>query len=372
MGRPVARIRSALLRVLLPVLIGMAVFVWLFHDDFTAETWKSVAWTPASVFAIVLAWLCMAGRDFGLSWRFKTLAGADLDWRGAIRVDMMCEFTSAVTPTAVGGSAMGMVYLNHEGIDIGRAATLTMTTLFLDELFFVLVCPVICLLMPMSDLFGFGEGGFAEGIKIAFWTVYAGLVLWTALLFTGIFLKPRAVRRFLLWTVSNGRLRRWYPAADRMTANIVATSAALRGHTSLWWAKVFCATALSWCSRFMVVNALMYGFAPHAPQLTVFCRQFVIWVVLIVSPTPGGSGLSEWIFTEYYSDLTGSAGVALVLALLWRVVSYYIYLLVGLMVLPSFLTPRKRLKNHHSSYHDNETTVDGADAHAGTGAGHGG
>ncbi len=339
-------ISGTLLRVLLPVLIGGGVFWLLFRHDFTAETWHSVEWTQSTVWAVVLAWLCMAGRDFGLSWRFKTLAGGDLSWGNAIRVDMMCEFTSAITPTAVGGSAIGMVYLNHEGISMGRAAILTMTTLFLDELFFVLACPVICLLMPDGALFGFTPTGFGEGIRIAFWLVYVGLVLWTALLFTGIFVRPQAVRSFLLWIMSKGKLRRWQAATVRMTDNLMATSVDLRGRRMTWWIKVFAATAISWCSRFLVVNALMAGFAPHVPQITVFCRQFVIWVVLIVSPTPGGSGLSEWIFTEYYSDLVGSAGVALVLALLWRIVSYYIYLVAGLVVLPGFLTPRKK---HQSS-----------------------
>jgi len=340
------------LRVLLPVAIGCVAFWLLFGKDFTTHTWQAVLWTPASVSAIVLAWIFMIGRDFGLSWRFKTLAEGDLSWKNAIRVDMMCEFTSAITPTAVGGSALGMVYLNHEGIDLGRAATLTMTTLFLDELFFVVTCPLIYILMSENALFGFTSDGFGDGIRIVFLLVYAGLVLWTALLFTGIFVRPHAVRRILLRIMNCRSLRKWYAATDRMTANIVATSVALRGHSAMWWIKIFAATGISWCSRFLVVNALMAGFAPQAPQITIFCRQFVVWVVLIVSPTPGGSGLSEWIFTEYYGDLIGSAGATLVLALLWRIISYYIYLVAGLFILPSFLTRRKKTITSHSSYHD--------------------
>lgn len=338
-----------LLRVAAPVIIGAVVFVWLFHDDFSADTWKVVKWDETSILAIALAWLCMIGRDFGLTWRFKALTAGDLTWVNAARVDLMCEFTSAITPTAVGGSAMGMVYLNHEGISFGRAAILTMTTLFLDELFFVLACPVIFLFLPDKALFGFTSGAFGEGIRVAFWLVYSGLVVWTAVLFIGIFVRPQAVRHIFMKIFSLKWLKRWQDSVDRMTQNLVATSDDLRGRPLRWWASVFGATALSWCSRFLVVNALFSGFAPHAPQLTIFCRQFVIWVVLIVSPTPGGSGLSEWLFTEYYGDLAGGAGVALVLALLWRLVSYYIYLILGLCILPSFLTRRKPSKsNFHS------------------------
>ena len=49
-------------------------------------------------------------------------------------------------------------------------------------------------------------------------------------------------------------------------------------------------------------------------QWVIFAREFVIWVILMVSPTPGGSGLGEWLFSNYYGDLVPTAAMALVLA----------------------------------------------------------
>lgn len=69
----------------------------------------------------------------------------------------------------------------------------------------------------------------------------------------------------------------------------------------------------------------------------ILARQFVIWVVLMVSPTPGGSGLSEWLFSEYYGDLVPTMGLALVLAVFWRVISYYVYLIIGAIIVPGWL-----------------------------------
>ena len=63
----------------------------------------------------------------------------------------------------------------------------------------------------------------------------------------------------------------------------------------------------------------------------------MIWVVLMVSPTPGGSGLSEWLFSEYYGDIVPTVGMALVLAICWRIISYYIYLAIGASIVPSWL-----------------------------------
>ncbi len=95
-----------------------------------------------------------------------------------------------------------------------------------------------------------------------------------------------------------------------------------------------------------MVNAIFLGFAPWSDQLLVFCRQFVVWTLLSVSPTPGGSGVSEWLFTTYYGDMLGSAGIALIIAIIWRLASYYLYLFTGAVLVPAWI--KKRNKNKTS------------------------
>ena len=116
-----------------------------------------------------------------------------------------------------------------------------------------------------------------------------------------------------------------------------ATGTDLRHRPWRWWLEACGGTVLSWMSRYLVVNALFFGFAPMADQAIVLARQFVVWVILMVSPTPGGAGISEWLFTTYYGDLLGSGSMALMIALFWRIVSYYVYLVIGACMLPSWL-----------------------------------
>ena len=131
---------------------------------------------------------------------------------------------------------------------------------------------------------------------------------------------------------------------------MVATSKSLRTRSFGWWMEAFCATALTWSSRYLVVNALFLGFVPGADQLVVFGRQFVVWVVLMVSPTPGGSGVSEWLFTEYYGDMLHNGSIALIIALFWRIITYYVYLIVGVFLAPSmFRPPKKQINNEKTA-----------------------
>lgn len=61
--------------------------------------------------------------------------------------------------------------------------------------------------------------------------------------------------------------------------------------------------------------------------------------MMLVSPTPGGSGFSEYIFIRYLWDFVLvkaalAVSFAVVLALLWRLISYYPYLIIGSIILP--------------------------------------
>lgn len=339
---------KTLWKTALPLVFGAAVAVWLIRKDIDMATLRSIPLDGRTVLCLLLALLAVFGRDFGLAWRFHTIAAGDLTWKRSFRTDIMCAFTSAITPSVVGGSALAIFYLNREGIGIGRATALTLTTLFLDELFFVIFCPIIALIVPLADLFTTGGvesesvSTFLGGVEIVFWLVYAGIVIWTAILYVAIIARPDGTSR-LLEKVSQWRILRRFSDKIMTTArNMVATSQWVKGRSARWWFNVFGSTVLSWFSRYFVVCFLFLAFVPTASQMLVFARQFVVWVVLMVSPTPGGSGISEWLFATYYGDLIGNAGMAAVLALVWRLLSYYVYIIAGCSLLPGYFGENKK------------------------------
>lgn len=346
-------------KVLLPVAIGLTVVILMFLHDAQKENlsaiFRNIHFDARLILCIIFAFMCIFGRDFGLTWRFRALTDRKLTWSSAWKVDMLCEFTSCVTPSAVGGSSLGMIFMNGEGIELGRATTLMLTTLFMDELFFVISCPIVILLTPASEIFASGAAEFSHGIKYTFWFVYGIITIWTFILFLGIIWKPVWIKE-VLTKISHWRwLKRWSSSIAGLGDNMVSTSVELRKKPLRFWLEVFGGTALSWTARYLVVNALFFGFIPadDSKQWIILARQFVIWVVLMVSPTPGGAGLSEWLFSVYYGDLVTVAGMALILAILWRIITYYMYLAIGSIIVPVWL--RKTIKRHEDNKIEEKT-----------------
>ena len=338
---------KTLSRTILPVILSLGVAAWLIHRDIDLHTLREISFDFRTIAGLLLALLFVCGRDFGLAWRFHTIADGALTWKRSIRTDLMCAFTSAITPSVVGGSALAIFYLNQEGLKLGRATALTLVTLFLDELFFVIFCPIIVLVIPWDSLF---EAGAMENellfgsVKWVFWLVYTGIVIWTAILYFAILGRPQAMQNLLKTLASKKILHRWHKKIEGMADNMAGTSDWIRHRDFRWGTKVMAATILSWFSRYFVVNALFWTFVPGSSQLLVFARQFVVWVVLMVSPTPGGSGISEWLFANYYGDIIGNTGIAAVMALIWRLFSYFIYIIIGIALLPAYFGERANRK----------------------------
>lgn len=329
-----------MLKVLLPVAIGTGVIFWLFGREFDINTLREIKFTPEVALGFILMTAALFGREFGLAWRFRALSDFRLSWKSTAKVTMLCEFTSAITPTSVGGSAVSMLFMHREGITLGRATTITLTTLMLDEGFFTVFCPLLFLFISVNDLFGFAHGEAAHDLQILFWVVYGVLCLITLVLYIGIFRSPKTISNVLRKIFSLPLLRRWKKPVEELGDNLIEASVELRGKSLRWWIAPICATIISWLSRFAVVNALMFAFIPDADQLTVLGRQFIVWALLTFTPTPGGSGISEMLFKTYYSDIVAGP-IMMILAITWRIFTYYIYLFAGIFLIPSLFKKKQ-------------------------------
>ncbi|MEO0640442.1 MAG: hypothetical protein AAFY70_11995, partial [Bacteroidota bacterium] len=73
-------------------------------------------------------------------------------------------------------------------------------------------------------------------------------------------------------------------------------------------------------------------------HITAFARQVILFQVMIVAPSPGASGFAEGTFGPLFENfIPGGLTIVLIVALLWRLVTYYPYLLIGVPLLPAWL-----------------------------------
>lgn len=330
---------------IIPIIIGLVVIGYMLYRDFNPDDFKEVTWTWTSTLWIFVAFLMVAFRDLGYMFRIRVLTEKALSWRKSFDVIMLWEFASSITPSVVGGSSVAILILNRESISVGRSTAVVMVTAFLDELFYVLMVPLLILLVGTSELFPTDLEktyfGVTLGTQQLFWAGYGFILFLILLIFYGIFLNPKGTRVAIKGLFSLPILRRWKEGAIQTGDDLVVTSAELKGKSFSFWLQTFGATFLSWTARFWVVNFIIIAFTTaqisFGDHFLIYARQLVMWVIMLISPTPGGTGIAEFAFNEFLKDFIMPVGIATSLALLWRLLSYYPYLLMGNLVLPGWI-----------------------------------
>jgi uncharacterized membrane protein YbhN (UPF0104 family) len=333
-------------RIILPVLIGLGVVAWFIIKEIDTNALHALRFTWRAVIGLFIAWCFMIGRDLGYIIRIRILSENDLSWRQAFRVIMLWEFTSAITPSTVGGTAVAVVFLNKEGISVGRSTAIVLATSFLDELYFVIMFPVILLIVGPEILFTSAAEGPATSILnnlIYFATIGYGIILaWVLLVGYGLFINPNGIRKTIIYMFRLPFLRRWSKPAEKAGDDILSSSDELKHQPFSFWLKAGAATFLSWTSRYWVVNAILLAFFTVNDHFLIFARQLVTWIMMIISPTPGGSGFAEIILSNYISDAIPVApsdvkSIALAIAIIWRIITYYPYLIIGISIVPAWI-----------------------------------
>ncbi len=333
-------------RIAIPILIGLGVVAWFIIREIDSTALKTLEFTWRSVFWLFIAWCCMIGRDLGYMIRIRILSGNAFSWKQAFRIIMLWDFTSAITPSTVGGTAVAVVYLHKEGLSVGRSTAVVLATSFLDELYFVIMFPAILVLIGGDILFTTSLSGSGSALlnNLVFAAVggYAVILAWVLFVGYGLFFNPEGIRKTLVYIFRLPVLRRWKDSATKAGDDIVESSHELKNRGAGFWTKALVATFLSWTSRYWLLNAVLVSFFSVGDHFLIFARQLVTWIMMIISPTPGGSGFAELILQRYISDAipaapSDAASIALAMAIIWRIISYYPYLIIGASILPGWI-----------------------------------
>ena len=285
---------------------------------------------------LIGALLFMVGRDFFYMLRIRLLTKNKLTWKAAFYVIMLWEFASALSPGVVGGAAVAMFILNRETIPFGKATAIVIVTAFMDNLFYVVMIPFVFLFIQHSSLFPSGE---SDVLVWWFWIGYSVIFAVCLLLYLTIFWYPKLATRFLLFIFRLPFLKRWKFIAREWGKDIETASEEFKKEKRSYWISVFLATFGSWMSRYLVINAIMNAFLDlgFIENMRVLGKQFVLWLFMLVSPTPGGSGIAEYAFGELLADFGATAILLAGMAILWRLISYFPYLFIGAIVLPAWI-----------------------------------
>lgn len=366
-------------KILIPIFIGLGAMVYMiFQNDSISLDTVLDNLGKARLEWIALALIVLIVRDGGYVYRIRHLTGGELSWNSGLYVILLWEFASAITPSVVGGTAIVVFIIAQEGIGFGRSLAYVMLTAVLDNCFFVFASFFVIFVLDI-ELFPSSESFVLLGYELPLQEIFnisVGLIaFYTLLMSFGLFVRPvafkrflvtaasvaisirfpkkwrrpfisvgdmfriRSITRFLIWVTCLGFPRSWKDAAVRSGDETILASKVLRRYGWSYWFKAGVATLFIWSARYLMLNCLIAAFSgiDLTDHITIFSRQIIMWIVMLLSPTPGSAGSAELSFEIFFREFF-NGGFETIVGILWRLITYYAYLLIGIFIIPRWIS----------------------------------
>lgn len=326
-------------KIIFPTILGLSVVIWLMAKQLDFEVVRNFNFNLYTLFWIGMAVLMYIMRHLFYAQRLRIATNYAFSLLKAIQLIVIWEFSTAVTPTSVGGAGVALYLLAKEKLSVAKTISVVLYTMVIDTIFFVLALITLALIIgPVMVRPGMHVFSDIDGYGITFLTVLCFMIGYGIVFFYGLFINPRAIKRLLI-IISRFKILKRFRQSLRTTAYDIETAAGeIKFKPFTFHFQAFLCTMGAWTTRFLAINWLIMAFVPEVhrtltDQVTIFARGIAMHAIEAFSPTPGASGIVEFLFGGFFSDYV-PLGIALVIVLLWRLIGYYSYLIAGVIVIP--------------------------------------
>lgn len=291
------------------------------------------------ILAVGLRTLAISSGLVAASWvadgcRMAVLArgmGGRVPLVSAFRISMMGAFMAAVTPFDTGGEPLKVYFLHKNGMSVGQStATVTMAAMFHSTARFLLWA-----LIPVIALFtGFNWQPTAIGrvtlaVGLAFYVFYMALFIVATVRPESLVAVADRVCRIrllqrLLTPERMGRIsERVRAAAHDFREGVIRIRS--DGSAAL---LALLLSIIYWLLMTAVPVYILRGMGSGLSALQILSISMTVYLVMAYTPTPGASGGAEIGSVLFFSPFL-PAKVLATFVIVWRVVTYYLTLLIG-------------------------------------------
>ena len=268
--------------------------------------------------------------------KIRFLSGSKLDWVASIRIVLAWDFTSAVTPSTIGGAPMATYVMTKEGLKLGDAGAITLYGVLLDQLWFAIAVPILLVSSFYFEVVP-QEAGFVGDFSMAL--LYAGLLTYAGVLAYGVLVNPAVIRKALNVLFKLPFLRRFSKKIEEEAENLEKYAHQLRKKPLSFLLKAFFLSTMSWIMRIALPTIVILSLLP-APEVLSILRSLAMNLAFLIVPTPGGSGGVEGLFVVFQGPLIEREGFIGLAVFLWRIISYYISIGLGMMATTWYLNQK--------------------------------
>lgn len=290
---------------------------------------ESILWQWIA--AALICHVANAFLDSVITWQLIRQKYKEFSFFNAVKAAVTGHFFSAVTPGSSGGQPMQMVSLKSCGVDLGFSTSILLQKFLVYQITSTVYAGV---------LFAFKSKFILSHIKGTLMTVFV-IIGFATQLFVMLFVffasfKPTVTKRLarlcanILKKFKIGKNHDKHIASIDAKINVFYNSNKRFFKQPLLMLKVFFEIVLQITCIYAVPYFIYRGLVPNGDgsPIIMFCAVAFVNVISSMIPIPGASGVSELAFSVFFGSFF-TAGTLKSAVLIWRVITYYLTILVG-------------------------------------------
>ncbi|MBR2725864.1 flippase-like domain-containing protein [Candidatus Saccharibacteria bacterium] len=261
-------------------------------------------------------------------------------YKTAARQYLLGRYYDNITPAAIGGQPYQIYYMRkHSGLPSGSATAIPMFGMVAGQIGFLIIA-TICFLIgsyTINNAALIGTACFGL-IFYAFWPAIVGIAMMLPKGMTEI------INKFVKWLAKIHIVKNPKETSRKLENEIAEYTRSIRQITKCKGLslKVIICSVIFHILISMIPFFVLTAFGGNMDFLPCFVTTVAVTAAVYFIPTPGNSGAAEGTFFVVFSAL--STGYVFWAMLLWRFFSYYIYILMGLVLYLIMHLEKKRRK----------------------------
>ncbi|MCI0697960.1 flippase-like domain-containing protein [candidate division KSB1 bacterium] len=320
------------------IILSLGLLISIAYSAFTVDSAALSAFSQFSATCI----LVLAGMLI-LPWLADTIRlqiwlrflGKRERFTEVFRMTLASEMASALVPAAIGGNGARLGWLITHGIAPGAASSIMLLSALEDMLFFALAVPAALLLSSEAQV-GISPDKLWDMLQTHELTGMRGIGFLTM----GII--ALGSMGWILWKLVPERFKaRLIKLNDKIKQQIVLAKQTLRQMIVRGGWRFFVTVSLSglhWACRFSMLTVLLVGLHHYVDPFNFFASQWLVFMLMKLFPSPGGTGGAELAFLALYQSFLPENLLGLLVGA-WRVLTFT--LPVGLATLIFLALVRK-------------------------------
>ncbi len=329
-------------RALWPILISLAVLLligWL-------------TWEPGALKEFLHAvnlWLILAAagllvlRVFVGGYRLKYSSQHHLTYSAAVRGQVIWDFASSVTPSLIGGAPVAAILIARDDKrPVGEVTAIMLFAMLMDQIWFAIAVFLLVTASLFVDVYPDSLGK----VGASFFTMYfIGMMVWAGFFAYSTLVRPELLQSLVRRIVRLKWLVRFQGRVEGELGNWRERARILRSQPIKFYMYGIVFAAFAWIFRYLTLFLIVSSVHEIPNAIQFIARTMAMLHLALILPTPGGSGGIEGMYVLFFTEPLIPKGFLAPTLLVWRFMSYYVTIAVGLVITTHVLDRWRKYKS---------------------------